>query len=494
MAKRTPLKPQPVNDTAVHYHPPGPQSREFMKSTAFVRGIMGPYGSGKSTACVMEIIRRAQQQKPGTDGVRHSRWAVVRNTYPELKTTTIKTWHQWVPTTLGRWVDSGPPTHHIKDDTIDLEVIFVSLDRPQDISKLLGMELTGAWVDEAREIPKAILDGLSGRVGRFPSSAMGGCTWSGIIMSTNPPDSDHWWYRLAEEDRPDGFAFFRQPGGMEPDAENLDWLNQTDETIALPLGHPDRLARGRVYYERQIAGKDQEWVKVYVNGDYGFVLDGKPVYSEYRDSVHCAEFELNPKLPMHAGFDFGLTPAAVFGQRQLDGRWFWHSELVTEDMGTVRFAEQVQRVINERYKNFRFETFTGDPAGDTRAQTDETTPFHILRANGIPAMPANSNDFIKRRESVAFYLNRMVDGRPGLLIHPDCKYLRKGMSGGYHYKRIQVAGDERYRDVPDKTIYSHVCEAGQYLMMGAGEGRTIMKRESREPRQRLALSSYEILG
>lgn len=481
-------------DSAVNYHPPGPQSKAFMKSDAFVRGIMGPYGSGKSTACVMEIIRRAQQQKPSKDGVRHSRWAVVRNTYPELKTTTIKTWHQWVPPSLGRWVDSGPPTHRINDGKIDLEVIFVSLDRPQDISKLLGMELTGAWIDEAREIPKAILDGLSGRVGRFPSSAMGGCTWSGIIMSTNPPDTDHWWYRLAEETRPDGFEFFRQPGGLSPFAENINWLNQTEETLALPLDHPDRLARGRIYYERQVAGKDPDWVKVYVDGDYGFVMDGKPVYPEYRDNVHCAEFELSPKVPLQVGFDFGLTPAAVFGQRMPNGRWLWHSEIVTEDMGTVRFAQEVARTIKSKYANFAFETFTGDPAGDIRAQTDETTPFQILRANDIPAQPAPTNDFIKRRESVAMYLNRMVDGQPGLVVHPQCRYLRKGMSGGYHYRRLQVVGQERYRDVPDKTIYSHVCEAGQYLMLGAGEARTLIRRENREPRQATGLSDYAIFG
>lgn len=462
-------------EAAINYHPPGPVSKAFMKSDAFVRGIMGPYGSGKSTACVMEIIRRAQQQAPGKDGIRRSRWAVVRNTYPELKTTTIKTWHQWVPPTLGRWVDSGPPTHRIADNSIDLEVIFISLDRPQDIGKLLGMELTGAWVDEAREIPKAILDGLTGRVGRYPSAAMGGPTWSGIIMSTNPPDTDHWYFRLAEEERPDGFEFFRQPGGLSPFAENKDHLPAD-------------------YYERQIAGKDPEWIKVYVDGDYGFVLDGKPVYSEYRDSTHCAEFELNPKVPMRAGFDFGLTPAAVFGQRLPNGRWLWHSELVTEDMGTVRFAEEVRRVIKERYGDFRFESFTGDPAGDIRAQTDETTPFQILRANEIPASPAPTNDFIKRREAVAFYLNRMVDGQPGLLIHPQCRYLRKGMSGGYHYRRVQVAGDERYRDVPDKTIYSHVCEAGQYLMLGAGEARTVIHRERTAPRRATAISDYAILG
>lgn len=461
--------------TQITYRPPGPVSKAFMVSDAFFRGIMGPFGSGKSTVCVMEILRRAKLQAIGIDGKRRSRWAVVRNTYPELRTTTIKTWHQWVPPSIGRWVDAGPPTHHIQEGDLDLEVIFVSLDRPQDVAKLLGMELTGSWVDEAREVPKAVIDGLTGRVGRYPSTMMGGCTWSGIICSTNPPDNDHWWYKLAEEVHPDGWAFFRQPGGRDATAENVE---------NLPPG----------YYERQVAGKDEDWIKVYVDGDYGFVRDGKPVYPEYRDSVHCREFGLVQGWPVYIGIDFGLTPAAVFGQKSPMGQWRWHSELVTEDMGAKRFAELLRAAMHERYPGFTFAQITGDPAGEGRAQTDETTPFQILQAAGVPARPAPTNDFMKRRESVAACLSRMIDGEPGLLIHPQCQSLRKGMAGGYNYRRIQVSGEERYRDVPDKGIYSHVCEAGQYMMVGAGEARTLVKREKPAARQATAISDYSILG
>ena len=65
---------------------------KFHTSPAFVRMVMGPIGSGKSSACVNEVLRKIHDQRPGPDGVRRSRWAVVRNTYPELKTTTIQTW------------------------------------------------------------------------------------------------------------------------------------------------------------------------------------------------------------------------------------------------------------------------------------------------------------------------------------------------------------------------------------------------------------------
>jgi hypothetical protein len=460
----------------IEYNPPGPMAAAFMNSDAFFRGIMGPFGSGKSTACIMELLFRAMEQEPGADGKRHTRWAVIRNTYPELKTTTIKSWHQWIPAHLGRWVDTGPPSHHLQFGDVDMEVLFLALDRPDDIAKLLSMELTGAWINEAREVPKAVVDGLTGRVGRFPSVLMGGCTWSGIIADTNPPDNDHWWYRLAEEERPNGWEFFRQPGGLDPEAENVANL-------------PEQ------YYHRQLSGKDDDWVRVYIHGEYGFVRDGKPIYPEYKDSVHCQEFMVIPQAPIYIGIDFGLTPAAVFGQRTAMGQWRWHSELVTEDMGAKRFSELLRHAMAERYPGHTLAMAIGDPAGDTRAQTDEITPFQILRAAGVPATPAPTNDFIKRRESVAASLSRLIDGEPGLIIHPNCKMLRKAMSGGYNYRRLQVSGEERYRDVPDKNIYSHVAEAGQYMLVGAGEARDLIKRHRPYNRRTVvAESDYALFG
>ena len=68
-----------------------PTIAEFMQSKAFVRGMMGPVGSGKSYACCAELFRRAIEQKPSRrDGIKYTRFAIVRNSYPMLKTTTLK--------------------------------------------------------------------------------------------------------------------------------------------------------------------------------------------------------------------------------------------------------------------------------------------------------------------------------------------------------------------------------------------------------------------
>lgn len=488
-----------------HYYPPGPRAKAFLQSDAFVCGIMGPIGSGKSTAAVMKLIRNAQKQKPLRDGWRRRRTAIIRNTFPELRTTTIKTWHQWIPASVGHWRDTGPPTHHIIDRAakLDWEIMFIALDRPDDVRKLLSLELSDAWINEAREVPKAILDGLTGRVGRFPPrDGEFGCTDPQILMDTNPPDKDHWWYVLAERDvsnernrllhetmyeieeqlrtmgalRMDQrlFDFYRQPGGEEPDAENLN---------NLPPG----------YYLKAKAGKDEQWVRVYVHGEYGFVLDGKPVYPEYRDSIHCREFNPIQRLPLLIGMDFGLTPAAVFGQQMPNGQWRKHSEVVTDNMGIIRFAQELKRHIAKHYQGFKFGAITGDPAGNSR-NDDERTTFDLLIANGIEAKPASTNSPTLRIESVRDPMKRLIDGEPGMLLNGIlCPTLRKGYAGGYHYKRVQVSGDERYQDVPDKNLYSHVCDADQYLMLGGGEGKEIIKREAPRNRAAYAIDDYNIL-
>lgn len=465
------------------YTPPGPVADAFFWSNAFMSGVRGPIGSGKSTACCFRPWRHLAESEPDRIGIRRARGAIIRNTYPELRTTTIKTWNQWFPQALGRWQDVGPPTHHIVTGDVDMEVMFLALDRPEDVKKLLSLELTWAWINEAREVPKAILDGLTGRVGRFPPKRDGGNRWCGVMMDTNAPDTDHWWYLLAEkvpgetlesllqaetELRLAGvlapeqalFEFFAQPSGDSPQAENID---------NLPAG----------YYAFAKAGKTEDWIKVYVRGDYGFVTDGKPVYPEFRDNMHVRPIEFDPRLPLYIGIDFGLTPAAVFGQRTVLGRWHWIDELVTEDMGAKRFGELLRIHIDQHYPKASIEGIFGDPSGDNRAQTDERTPFMILRAEDVHATPAPSNDLVLRREAVATALNRLIDGVPGLIISPKCDITRKGMAGGYQYKRLQVTGAERFHDKPAKNRFSHPCEAAQYMMLGAGEGRALTRPSRR---------------
>ena len=468
--------------TVVNYLPAGPVVKSFHKSNAFVRGLMGPIGSGKSTACTIELLRRAQLQEPAPDGIRYSRWAIIRNSFPELRSTTLKTWEAWAPITMGKFVSDSPIVHHFKTGEIDAEFLFMAMDKPEDARKLLGIELTGAWVNEAREIQKGVIDMLSGRIGRYPSGPKGGCTWSGIIMDTNPPDTESWWYRYAEIDTPDGWEFFRQPSGLSEDAENLNWLLQTAKTRTLPLNDPERLAKGRMYYERYSAGKDPDAVKVYVHGEYGLVTEGQPVYPNYRDATHCSPIEPMEDVPIMIGADFGLTPAAVIAQHAPDGRWFLIDEFVTEDVGVIRFAEQLKSYISTKYPDYPVSGW-GDPAGNQRAFSDERTALEIMQSiTGWSWRPAPGNNELGIRiEVVRAALNRMVDGNPGVVVSPNCPVLRKGFAGGYCRKFIKT-GDGQLHEQPSKNKYSHPHDALQYVFLGGGEHQVILSKRRKKSR------------
>jgi|DEB0MinimDraft_6_1074348.scaffolds.fasta_scaffold09358_2 hypothetical protein len=454
-----------------------------MKDDNFVRIVRGPIGSGKTASCCVEIMRRALAQEPDKKGIRRSRWAVIRNTGPELKTTTIKTWLDWFPeNTWGRFMWSPPYTHHIKRGRLDLEVIFLALDRPEDVKKLLSLELTGGYINEAREVPKAIFDGLTSRVRRFPSMREGGPTWSGVIADTNSMSDDHWMAIMAgwapppngmtkrERDAlvlPKSWSFYVQPPAMiarRDDEDRVIGMEINPEAENLMNLHDS-------YYPDLAAGKTADWMDVYVFNKIGRVVEGRPVYRDFDRSTHVASEPLAPfpGVDILVGVDFGLTPAAVFGQK-IGRRWIVFRELVASDMGTVAFAEELKAVMAE-YPDFRFRV-TGDPSGDFRAQTDEKTPFMILKSAGIPAQPANSNDPVLRIDAVHGPLQRLVDGNPGLLIDPSCVTIIVGFEGGYQYKRIRVTG-ERYEDSPNKNQYSHPHDALQYLMLAGGEGKAI---------------------
>jgi hypothetical protein len=440
----------------VIYNAP-PTIARFFADDSMVRCIIGPFASGKSSGCSVEILRRAMAQEPGPDGIRRSRGAIIRNSYRELSDTTRRTVEEWVPSGIREWSESNA-SMLIKFNDVECEVLFRALDTPDDVRKLLSLELTWAWINEAKEIPKAVLDVLQGRINRYPSMRQGGPTWTGIWMDTNPPDDDHWIYKLFEEMRPPEHSMYHQPGGLSPDAENI-----------------ENLKGGRAYYERMCHGKTKEWIDVFVHGKYGFVKDGRPVYPEYLDELHTMKEP--PKWlgsTLYLGMDFGLTPAIVVLQKTAFHQWQAIDEFVSEDMGATRFSSFVKAELARTYPGARFRGW-GDPAGSQRSQVDETTPYQVVQAAGLPIDPAHTNDFVRRREAVANALTRLtLTGVPSLVVSPKCKTLRKAMNGGYCFRRMQVAGSERFKDAPDKGPFSHVAEALQYALVGEGEDRSAL--------------------
>lgn len=444
------------------------------------RMIKGPVGSGKSVGCIMELLMRALRQKP-YNGVRRSRWLVTRKTYPQLKSTTIKTFQRWIPESVCPIVYDTPIRgkfeQKLADGTrIEMEVLFMALENDSDIEKLKSLDLTGAYVNEISEFDdQELLTTLRGRVGRYPEMSEGGPTWYGVIADTNPPPVTHWLYELFETGKvPDGFELFTQPPAVYWDADEEKWkLNPEAENLAnLPPG----------YYEDQINGASEDYIRVMLAGEYGMMRHGKPVFPKFSEAKHVAPQIIMPHrgMPLILGFDFGLNPACIFAQLGGLGRLNILDELVPADESFEEFvANYVMPLLNKKYSGFRVQA-VGDPAGRGRSGLDKRTPFDILKMSGINARPAVTNSFIPRKEAVDWFLDR--DGK--FMVSPNCTYIREAFVGGYVYDEIK--GTKETKQTPKKNKFSHGMDAVQYIALhirhGQSTARTAPQEEAKSVR------------
>ena len=442
--------------------PSGRVASRYFKNLSPYQCIMGPVGSGKSTTNVMKLLSLAMfQPRDPHDGVRRSRWAVIRNTKTQLNQTTIKTFHDYIPETYGRFRENnGSISHefslrHDDGSRADVEVLFIPLDKEEDVQRLLSLELTGAFINEAREVPGGLINSLYARTGRYPSVANGGCFWHGIMMDTNSFDVDNWIYKKFVEAPADGWAFFRQPSGLSAEAENR-----------------ENLIPG--YYENLCVGSPPEWVDMYVHAKFGYSRDGKPVFPMFSDHVHVAKEILRPVpgLKIQMGFDAGRTPACVFGQTAANGQKRILAEFFMEKTGPVEFSRKLKEFIGRRFgADVQFsERNWADPAsamGDSK--TDPSWINVVRRETGFTILPCPGDNAIgPRLDAVAANLSELIDGEPAFVLSPDCSILRKGFNSGYCYRRVRSSSGEAFEDVPDKNRFSHLMDALQYLCLGDG--------------------------
>jgi hypothetical protein len=423
-------------------------------------------------------------------GRRRAKWLIIRNTSGELQSTTLQTWLTWFGD-LGDIKKRQKPLltyeHTFNDGQglIELELVFIALDRDEDIRKLKSIEATCAYINELSEVPQAVLHHLIGRVNhRYPSAAF--CSepyWSGIIADTNPPDEDHWIYKDFELNPTPNYKIFHQPSGLIMNQDGSFAKDNMGNYIANP--ECDNYANLSPDYYVKLAEKRSEgFIKVYCAGRYGLVESGKRVYPEYNDDVHSLpKVEAIQGLPIHLCWDFGLTPACIVFQISPRGQFRGLKEYVAEDMGIRTFAKNI--VIPDLPIAFPYNQIgesEADPAGMAGDDImEELSCIGELNNLGIKTNAASTNDLDVRIGSVRYFLNAMIDGQPAFVLDRlKCPVLRKGFINGYHFKRMSISGDERYQEKPNKNRFSHPHDALQYGAMKFASDRVIDNKKDQK--------------
>jgi hypothetical protein len=459
---------------AIDYTPP-PTIKRFIRNHTmgelFYDWIIGPVGSGKTTGIFFKLIYMAKLQAPSPDGIRRTRAVVVRNTMPQLKDTTLVSWNYWFKDgQAGKW-NATDKIFTLRYGDVECQVLFRPLDTPDDVARVLSLEINFAILDEFVEIPKAIIDALSARVGRYKQPDGTPVTIWGMWGSSNPSTEDNWWYDYLHSDAvlkwdrdPDVMArdrdahilkygaapntiYFHQPSGFAHDAENV-----------------ENLPGQRGYYLNAAKGKTDAWVKQFIEAQWGFSISGQPVVPDFQEEYHVAKRPLqwNRFDKLIISLDPGITGSALlFGQEDYDGHLCIFKELVQEGYGAQRLIEQ--RLLPVLNKDFRGADFiiVPDPAAANRTQTDEGSVVQVFRRYfGNDRVDCESNNrFPLRLNAIEHYISRIGAVQ---IDKQGCPTLIRALKGGWRYtadiKKDILKGAE-----PDKNPFSHVGDAFGYL-------------------------------
>lgn len=443
--------------SAIDYTPPPTLKtfiRDHRRGELFYDWVVGPVGSGKTTAIFFKLVYMTMLQAPGPDGVCRTRAVIVRNTLPQLRDTTITSWNYWFRDgQAGKWYATQNKfvLQWSKGNVqYECEVLFRPLDSPEDVQRVLSLEVTFAVIDEFVQIPRQIVDALSARLGRYPAAKDGGATNWGMWGSSNPDTEDNWWYEYLHNDLPENATYLVQPSGFAPNAENI-----------------ENLPGGRGYYENQAKGKSEAWIKQFIESEWGYSAEGRPVVQTFNPDIHVSSKPVmfDPNLPLVVGLDPGINGlAAIYGQEDLHGRLRVLGEQIAVGYGAMRFVtDKMRPYISRRFPGAQVQ-LAPDPAAASRAMSDEGTVVAVLR-RFYPCWMESNNRLPLRLNAIEHYTTRLTDVGAALVVDgAQCPVLVRALKGGWRYELNPRRGENVVKNAsPEKNDYSHPGDAFGYL-------------------------------
>lgn len=494
----------------------GPVMDKAISSRAFILGLMGPVGSGKTIGFATKFQHIARRQKGRINGagqlIRKSRFVFIRDTYPNLDRNTIPSWQKVVPQHVGRFAMSSPRIHrfsmvlrrdgHLLDssakaiDLAQVEVEFRAIGDQTVEDALRGLEVTAALVNEADRTHADILPFLAGRVGRYGDPDL--MVDPQILLDLNGCDDENWTHKVLVENilGEELEEALRESCGDRPLIEYLEQPPAILEGEDIPGGwmvnpaaeNVENLPKG--YYERQYAFALSRGNRTYIDrmlrSKFTPPKSGRSVFPEYVDDIHCKPVEAIRGIPLLIFADQGLLGAVQIGQL-VKGQLRILEEIscVFEDdddeievaqMGGETLGNQVRELLTTKYAGFEVGDAVCDPAGAAgedavnyrswRQDFQKGLGFRVRKAR----VPRNALE--PRLKAVRKRLLTVVGTERALIIHPRCKMTRRAFRTKYYYQRIgRGTGDGVYADKPKKVQgYADLMDALQYGCFELGRG------------------------
>jgi len=323
-------------------------------------------------------------EHPGNVGL------VARKSLPELKSTTLKRFFEFLPDPLVLSYNKTDRELYIRTNGKPSLVHFGPLD---EIGRYKSLELGWFFLDEADQTSEEHWLTLCGRL-RLKDIPQYG------MIATNPTSTSHWIYKRWVVQPTDGYEIFRS--------------KTSDNEKNLPPGYLEELRK--TYPE--------DWQKRFLDGHFGVLQSGDPAFPDFSEAEHVRRIEPIKGIPIIRGWDFGRRhPCVVFAQLDELGRFRIYRTILGENKDIYEFTDTVlsasKRIFTEWFIKNEFEDYC-DIAG--KQERDSGKPsIQVLHEKRVYPTFRFSRPEVRMRE-IRRIMRKKKEKVPVFLIDPCNTY------------------------------------------------------------------------
>ena len=441
----------PTKDNSIILKPSNEVQKAFVNCTARESLMDGGVGSSKTYGGLIKLLLLADHY-PG------SRWFVARQFYKDLMNTTKASFDKLIP--------KGWVVHEVMGLTTlanGSEIIWAHLD-DYDIKSLAGLEITGAFLDQAEEISPDCWEMLDSRIGRwnvFPS-------WDGpapsYIWGTSNPNGKDWLYWHFHPDIP----------ANKINSEKAYFFAPTDiNKECLAINAPG-------YYEN-LMRKSPTWRKRWVEGSRD-MFEGK-IFPEFTTKgphiyqhAYFSPYRQFPDGACWGWLDYGLTSPTthIITYTTKEKFMFVTSEYGQNNKMIKEHAANIVHLCRTNPKPVR--GTIADPSVFHESTRDRRVMANSIdkefRTGGLYLLKGDNNE-----ESSLAVLHEMlfVDplrmnpitgklGSPLLFISDECPNLIKELDAQrYNEERNPLTGEREWVGSRNSNIADHYVDPLRYF-------------------------------
>ena len=391
-----------------------PHQRKIWESDAYIKALVGGYGSGKSITAIKRGIALSLENA-GIPGM------IVSPNYDQARKTIV--------TDMKAMLDGRKIDYEYKVQAKEFLIYYKNLtgiiwigsgDKPDSLK---GPNLAWAIIDEPFIQSKDVFMQMMARVRHASAKHR-------EILLTGTPEQLNWGYDIIAGDEAENYNVFLVQASTKDNKVNPD-----------------------TYIKSLESGYDTKTKQAYMNGEF-VDLSASRVYYAYERAKNVKDVEYDGQ-ELQVGMDFNVDPmsAVIF---YVDGSTVnVVEEVKISDANTDAMANRVREIIEHRNPSQvgSYIKVYPDPTGRGRktsaavGQTDHT----ILKDHKFTVLIPSGN--INNRDAYNIVNKKLEDGE--LIIDTSCKQLQKD------YARISYDKSKAKLEAEGLT---HMSDAMKYAM------------------------------